>query len=412
MPSKARAKTIDFKAAIEKHPIAVVLALVFSATTAVAGIISTWSAREIELKKAELEQAFRLKQSQLDEERNRIQISIGSETKSVVPERLFVPLQQLPAGYSVAEGGVFAVPRIATSAEPWTWQTRSELDLLVEAAGGLQQLVKSLPESDAKQLQVFSGRLKVLCYESAASIPIEIQGESLVIRPRAFFRRLTWSDFTDLATARNAAAVKGLFEWIQGVSDSTYGTLELAVTFSPDVAIKAIDSSFEAFTRQAALKSLYEPSRVILLTNHLKAAFPIEFSSRFVDGMAKQLPWAREEKARRDADKAKREVEPTKVEPNRLETFVGLFSELAVENPGLGPLKPTSYSFNTNSFSVQGYFELPPASKSKVQRIYVLRVAVMRQEGVYLLGFIYPFDGSSTDLKELMSLVDGVRVIT
>ena len=125
----------------------------------------------------------------------------------------------------------------------------------------------------------------------------------------------------------------------------------------------------------------------------------------------------KQKQERMQRNKEEREkAEHVTIEPNKLATFLQLFSSVGIMSDATPHAKfiATDYTFNGNAFSVQGYYDLtgdPEIKVGPVIRLYVLKLGIMQEDGLYHLGFVYPADREYSGLGEIMSLISGARII-
>lgn len=405
----------DLKTFIEKNTLIVLVVTVFATGSAIYGIVNGWYEREYKLKTAELQRTYDEKTNQLDTERTRIKVTIETESKYVRPDRVFVAATELPSDYSVAQDGIFAMPRIQEGNHDWKWAMHNEEEIIGEALGA-KQLKELLPDEQKKLLK--SVPLKVLCYESPQAQEIKTSEFVVSVRPRATFERVTWDDISKLETEANASRVQGLFDVIDNFADgsSLYDINELFI-ITPEIS----NSKKSEFLREprtiksAARVSLTQFGRAALFLDYVRTHLPADEAEAFAKAVDKEEDVLRSEDKKKEEEKKKRAENKVKVEPDKLETFLGMFAATGSGNQlsPYGSFKSTDYTFTQNAFSIQGYYDLTSVSglQSKIKRIYRLQIGFMREDGLYLIGFVYPANNDFAEFHQLMSLIDGVRIV-
>jgi hypothetical protein len=420
--TKADKSKFDLKAAIEKNALVVIVGCVFAASSAVYAVVNGWYEREYKFKADKLEDQYKGKFAQLDTERSRITLTINTESKVISQDTIFIDPQKLPQNYSIVEGGIFAVPKIQGPENNWAWKTRSELEILGEAVGP-KKLGEAFPKEQQKVLEnnAFS---RVSCYESAKTYKIRVEDSTVVVRQRAFFERVSWEDISKMLTAVNASRVQNLFDAIGKIGDSVdvWSVEELFVTsldFSKSKNLKFLENTDE-MADELAKVSVKQPGRATLFLDYVETHFGKDAGDRFKKSFELKRDKLEKEEEAKKAQKKKleeeRAKEPVKVEVDKLGFFLGLFSQPGVSDQisPFGTFKPTNYTFKDNVFTIQGYFDLKDVKgiqAGSITRIYFLRIGMLRDDGLYTVGLIYPADSDFTGLHQAMSLIDGVRIL-
>jgi hypothetical protein len=409
----------DLKSVIEKNALVVIIVCVFGVSSAVYGVVNAWHVREYKLKSAELEKHYKDEFAKLESERARIKVTIETESKTLSADRIFVSPQKLPPDYSVVEGGVFAVPPIQEGKDKWTWKTRNEFELIGEAFGP-KQLKEMISEKERKLLEKTAATFRLSCYESGRIHEIKAHGYTIALRPRAFFQRISWEDISRAQTDANAGKVEGLFDWLDSIGDNidVWSVEELILT-TPETPIEKkikLLNDTDFVSSELARVSMKQAGRVNLFLGYIAAHFGPDLAQKLSKSFRLKRDELQKKQDKKKEEAAQRKQQPVKIEPDRLETFLSVFSAIGSGNGAspFGEFKATDYTFRDNAFSVQGYYNLKTAQgieSGVVTRIYILRIGLMRDDGIYAIGLVYPADNDFSGLRQAMSLIDGARIL-
>jgi hypothetical protein len=420
--TKADKSKFDLRAAIEKNALVVIVGCVFAASSAVYAVVNGWYEREYKFKADKLEDQYKEKFAQLDSERSRITLTINTESKVISMDTVFIDPQKLPQNYSVVEGGTFAVPKIQGPENNWVWKTRSELEILGEALGP-KTLAEAFPKEQQKVLEN-NASSHVSCYESAKTYKIRVEDSIVVVRQRAFFQRVPWEDISKMLTAENASGVQNLFDAIGKIGDNVdvWNLEEMFVTspdFSKEKKLKFLENT-DVITDQLARVGVKQPGRAAIFLDYVETHFGKDVEDRIQKSFEpKRVKLEKEEEAEKAQKKKmeeERAKEPVKIEVDKLGVFLALFSQPGVAGQAspFGKFTPTNYTFKDKMFTIQGYFDLKDVKgiqAGSITRIYFLRIGMLRDDGIYAMGYTYPADNDFTGLHQAMSLIDGVRIL-
>jgi len=205
--------TMRLKNTLERHPIPFLVMLVLSIGGAIFGYLNSYYNQKLELEKERISIELQKESSLLDLERTRIKFTIDNTSGVISKKNIFISPSKISENSIVSKSGDFTTPIINDFKAKWKWRLRSEKELIEE--------VYPVDSLGLEHLEEVISIRNIDSYESDSLYQIEIDGDTLFIRPRISCQYVEWETFTKVLTAQNSQNVSNLFESLFSLGGST-----------------------------------------------------------------------------------------------------------------------------------------------------------------------------------------------
>ena len=192
---------------IENHAVVTFFVTLFAASSAIYGVLSGWSSREIDLKKKALEISYNQEVRNLATERLRL-IKILSEEENHFMDlrQVFVDPTTLPPSYKIFHDKHFAIPQDIIHGN-WELIQSNEFKIMAEMMGGEEKLEAVFPK-----MRNTLSKCDLYCFQNNKVKTYTFStGEPVTLRARCFFSAMPWdliiethTDVTNLASGKSA----------------------------------------------------------------------------------------------------------------------------------------------------------------------------------------------------------------
>lgn len=122
------------------------------------------------------------------------------------------------------------------------------------------------------------------------------------------------------------------------------------------------------------------------------------------------------ELSKESAKNGKKEISVFDLELDKKTMFNVFFNAFTLEKETrvsdyFGKLNESEYYFDRNKFLISGYYDFPKDLNNKIEKLYLLRMGFLRDEGIYLVQFHIPIKEDYEELKIFNTIIHGFKIV-